>query len=144
MDPGDHSAHRSGGKIIERVSPPTVLLCGVPPLLAGILERLLAETSRVTRIEARPEPHELARALNEMAPALVIIHSDGSLLDPTARLVLEERAGVRILALSARGRRAYLYELNPRQTPLGEVSASMLRRLLAEPHRVEIPASVPD
>jgi hypothetical protein len=112
--------------------------------LAGILERLLAETSRVTRIEARPEPHELAHALNEMAPALVIIHSDGSLLDPAVRLVLEERAGVRILALSARGRRAYLYELNPRQTPLGEVSASMLRRLLAEPHRVEIPASVPD
>lgn len=117
---------------IGRVRPPTVLLCGVPPLFTGILELLLADAGRETRIEQRPAQDGLAAALDELAPTLVIVHNEGARLDPGVRHALEERARIRILALSARGRRAYLYELHPQQTPLGEASASMLRGLLAE------------
>jgi hypothetical protein len=96
-----------------------------------MLEGLLAD-GPPARIEKRGETDELAAALDELAPALVIVHNDGPGLHPGVRLVLEERARVRILALSARGRRAYLYELHPQRTPLGEASTSMLRGLLAE------------
>lgn len=90
-----------------------------PPLLNSLLVRLLAAAPDVQVLDGT--------AADESAPADVVVVSPPDPEHDTETVSLLYRfPRTRVLALDAGGRRAFLYELRPHRTSLGELSRESL------------------
>jgi len=95
----------------------TVALLVRPPMLHGILQRLLATDPEVQVLEDA--------SVAQGADVLVVTQSDPDDESiPVSMLLRSPRS--RVLALGADARRAVLFELRPHRTPLGELSRESL------------------
>jgi hypothetical protein len=94
----------------------TVALLVHPPMLHGIVARLLA---------ADPEVRVVEDAAAATADVLVVSQSDPDDEALPVSMLLRSPDS-RVLALGADARRAVLFELRPHRTPLGELSRESL------------------
>jgi hypothetical protein len=92
----------------------------MPRILREIIEQAVADESdmEIVEIEGRGVP--LRQTVESSKADFVIAGADYD-FGEVAR-VLEERPRLRVLAVAGHGREAFLYELRPMRTPLGEVS----------------------
>jgi hypothetical protein len=91
----------------------------MPPILREIIERAVGGEPDMELVRSGPEP-SLRAAVEASAAAFVISGADHDFAE-VARL-LDERPHLRMLSVAGDGREAFLYELRPTRTALGEVS----------------------
>jgi hypothetical protein len=96
----------------------TVALLVQPPMLRGILARLLATDPEVQVLDG-------ASAAARNADVLVLSQPDPEDEAVPVSMLLTSPTS-RVLALGADARRAVLFELRPHRTPLGELSRESL------------------
>jgi hypothetical protein len=92
----------------------------MPRILREIIEQAVADEPdmEIVGVEGRDVP--LRQAVESTRADFVMAGADYD-LGEVAR-VLDERPRLRVLAVAGDGREAFLYELRPTRTPLGEVS----------------------
>jgi hypothetical protein len=96
--------------------PVRVALLDLPQMLRAIVEDILDQADDVTVTEA---------PANDDADVVILgAHEDE--LPAAGRAQLERRPTAKVLTINGHGRNAYLYELRPHKTPLGEISADTL------------------
>ena len=91
----------------------------MPPILREIIERAVGGEPDLELVQSGPE-RSLRAAVEASAAEFVISGADHDFAE-VARL-LDERPRLRVLAVAGDGREAFLYELRPTRTALGEVS----------------------
>jgi hypothetical protein len=92
----------------------------MPRILREIIEQAVADESDMEIVEVGGRDVPLRQAVESSEADFVIAGADYD-FGEVAR-VLEERPRLRVLAVAGHGREAFLYELRPMRTPLGEVS----------------------
>ncbi len=90
----------------------------MPRILREIIEQAVADEPDMEIVEAGDVP--LGQAVESSMADFVIAGADYD-FGEVAR-ALDVRPRLRVLAVSGDGREAFLYELRPTRTPLGEVS----------------------
>lgn len=90
----------------------------MPRILREIIEQAVADEPDMEIVDAGDVP--LREAVESSKADFVIAGADYNFAE-VAR-VLDERPRLRVLAVAGDGREAFLYELRPTRTPLGEVS----------------------
>jgi DNA-binding NarL/FixJ family response regulator len=101
--------------------PPTrIALVDMPRILREIIEQAVADEPDMEIVEIEGSGVPLRQAVATARADFVIAGADYD-FGEVAR-VLDERPRLRILAVAGDGREAFLYELRPTRTPLGEVS----------------------
>jgi DNA-binding NarL/FixJ family response regulator len=116
-----------------------ILLVEMPRMLCDIITDVVASQSDMIVVGELPgRAGLLAAADRTRADVIVFGLGDADLPDDCAPL-FEAHPHIRLLGVAADGRRAFLYELRPQRTPLGEVSPQALLdaiRLAARSHAV--------
>lgn len=108
-----------------------VLLSGLPRMLRDIVAELIGAQPDMDVVDASAVP-ALGAALPELArrvrPHVVIVGGghDAQARSALGDALLRQAPELRVLALGADGRRAWLYEMRPCEVPLGEVSPAVL------------------
>jgi hypothetical protein len=103
--------------------PVRVALLDLPQMMSEIVKDILDQAMDVAVVKA-----------SEREDAdVVILATDGDDLPAAGRIQLARRATARVIAINGQGRSAYLYELRPHRTPLGEVSADSLLAAIRSP-----------
>jgi hypothetical protein len=102
--------------------PVRVAVVDLPPMLSDIVKDILNQPADVLIVGAE--------ATDEAD--VIILAAQGDELPPAGRSQLERRPAAKVLTISSEGRRAYLYELLPHRTNLGEVSTSSLLKAVLE------------
>lgn len=92
----------------------------MPRILREIIERAVADEPDMEIVDSEAGNMPLREAIEASEPDFVIAGADYD-FGEVAR-VLDERPRLRVLAVAGDGREAFLYELRPTRTPLGEVS----------------------
>jgi len=96
--------------------PVRVAVVDLPQMLSEIVKDILNHAADVAVVEpGRPDDVDV-----------VIVAARSDELPATGQVMLLRRPTVKVLTISGDGRRAYLHELLPHRTPLGEVSAETL------------------
>ena len=99
-----------------------ILLTGLTIAVADALEHILNSQGDMEVIGHLDDPLEILLAATLEGADVVILGLDQEELPGIASHLLSERPGLRILAVSPDGRRAFLFELRPQVVPLGELS----------------------
>lgn len=103
-----------------------IVLCGLPRLLADILRDTISghpDLELVGELIGRDSPWDELQGLS----ADVVLHgSDNGVDQVAARQLLYAAPRIRVFQLAARGADAYVYELRPHRTFLGELSPQEL------------------
>jgi DNA-binding NarL/FixJ family response regulator len=102
------------------VEPSRIVLVDMPRILREIIERAVADEPDMEIVDSEAGNMPLREAIEASEPDFVIAGADYD-FGEVAR-VLDERPRLRVLAVAGDGREAFLYELRPTRTPLGEVS----------------------
>jgi hypothetical protein len=112
--------------ITGRMRPVEVVLIDLPEVLSDIVTAILERDADV-RIAAqlRSEGSSFDPAVTG-AFDVAIVGGDGEALAGAVRDLLCSRPRLRALTVGGDGREAFLYELRPHRTPLGEVSPDTL------------------
>jgi len=105
-----------------------ILLVDVSPLLKEILLGEEEEEGFVV-VGELGRTDDLGQAIEDTSADLIVC-SDGKEPDVRWRSILDERARLRVLTLAHRGRATALHELHPRDSFLGEISATEFREIL--------------
>jgi hypothetical protein len=92
----------------------------MPRMLREIIERAVADEPDMVLVEADAPELPLHEAVESAGADFVIAGSDYDFGEVAQ--VLDERPRLRVLAVAGDGREAFLYELRPTRTPLGQVS----------------------
>lgn len=95
-----------------------VALLVQPPVLHSLILRLLAGDAGVQVVDGPPDPDRPAD--------VVVVSRDDPENDPDTVNMLFRFPRCRILSLGADARRAFLYELRPHRSSLGELSRESL------------------
>jgi hypothetical protein len=99
----------------------------MPAILHDIVKDALAGARGVTLVgDVQHRSRALAPEVERTNPAVVLLGSDHPELAEGRVPVFPGRADLKLLAVSADGREATLYELLPRTTALGELSPETL------------------
>jgi DNA-binding NarL/FixJ family response regulator len=112
-----------------------VVIADVPRVLRDIISTMLAQEpdiemlQDVTTLSGLVEP-----AATEPADVVVVGLRNAALPDVVAEL-FERRPTVRVLGIAGDGRHAYLHELRPHRTALGELSPEQLVRVIRDAGR---------
>jgi hypothetical protein len=110
-----------------------VVVIGLPELLAGIVRALAAERPQLHLAAVLPAGMALEAAACDHDADVVIAMSRGAGQDRAAMAaLLQRRPRLRAIALGDDGRNAVVYELRPRLTALGDVSAPQLLEATVE------------
>jgi DNA-binding NarL/FixJ family response regulator len=106
--------------------PIRVLLAEIPRILTDIIKDITASHEDIDVIGERAGFDDLTQtAIRTQADVVVVGKANGSGDDDYCEL-LRRRPRLKILAISADGRRGFLHELQPRVIPLGELSPNSL------------------
>lgn len=100
-----------------------VLLVDMPRLVRDLLERAIRAAPGLCLVDVREDLDDLRAATQEARPEFVVVGlgTDGA-LPPQAGDLLAEAARRKLLGIECRDGRAFLYELRPTTTALGEVA----------------------
>jgi DNA-binding NarL/FixJ family response regulator len=113
-----------------------VLLAGLPRILREIVEHALAEAQDIEVVGTVEALGAVNGNLAQLQPDVLIVglddESDATRLDR----FLYEMPRLTCLAIAGDARRAFLYELQPRAKPLGDVSPGGLVRAIRTLQRV--------
>lgn len=106
--------------------PIRVLLADMPRMMRDIIRDITSSHKDIDVIAELAQRDELIEAaIRTRADVVVVGKVTGSGQDEY-RDLLRKRPRLKILAISADGRRGFLHELQPRVIPLGEVSPDSL------------------
>ena len=96
--------------------PVRVAVVDLPQMLSEIVKNILEEAADVALV--KPSEREDAD--------VVILPAEGEDLPAAGLMQLARRPKAKVLTITGQGSTAYLYELRPHRTALGEVSADTL------------------
>ena len=98
-----------------------VLLVDMPRLVRDLMEDALRRAAGLTPV-VRENLDELPAAARSTGAEFVVVGvAEGGVLPPQAASLLDDAARRKLLGIEYRDGRAFLYELRPTTTPLGEV-----------------------
>jgi DNA-binding NarL/FixJ family response regulator len=101
--------------------PVRILLVDMPRLVRDMVESAARRDPDVEVVGVLDHADALGAATDDAE--VIVVGVDQQRLPASCRALLDERAaGLRLLGIEAGGGGAYLYELRPRQSPLGELS----------------------
>jgi DNA-binding NarL/FixJ family response regulator len=103
-----------------------VLLAQLPPVVREILEGVFADQADMRVVGAVNGPVELLVAAGQNEADIVILEMDDTELPGVASHLLDQYPRLKILTVTADGRRMFLYQFRPQLVSLGEM----------EPHRL--------
>lgn len=107
-----------------------VVLAGLPRIMREIVEHALADAADIEVVATVDGLGDVAGALPQTQPDVLVVgladESDATRLDA----FLYEMPRLTCLAIAGDARRAFLYELQPRAKPLGDVSPAGLVRAI--------------
>lgn len=106
----------------QRVVRVRVLLVAMPPMLKDIMQALSAEHPALEVVEQLGAEADLAAALTEYRPDVIVTCAGKSEVDELHRLLFA-RPRLRVLVVSRDGREAYVHTLVPNRVVLHDVSA---------------------
>jgi DNA-binding NarL/FixJ family response regulator len=112
---------RAGDGLLQRIQ---IVLVDMPRMLRDMIEEAVAAQPDMRVVETVPERSALLEATRRTRPEFVIfgIDDDEDDFPPGCLEVLEEQPRTRILGIQAAAGLAYLYELRPERTRIGEVA----------------------
>jgi hypothetical protein len=102
-----------------------VLMSGLPRILRDIVSELVAEQADMRVVGAFADdvgPDTLA----ELRPDVLVLGSRAADVPALCRGLVQRRPALKVLAVEGDGRRAWLYEMRPHQTLVGEISPAAL------------------
>jgi DNA-binding NarL/FixJ family response regulator len=102
------------------VQPSRIVLVDMPRLLREIIVQAVGDEPDLEIVPFEAHGAALRQTVESSRADFVIAGADYEFREVAQ--VLEERPRLRILAVAGQGREAFLYELRPTRTPLGEVS----------------------
>lgn len=106
---------------MERIQ---ILLVDMPRIVEEMIEQAVVAQPDMHVVGAVRDPDALVRAARETQPDFVIFglppEAEGGFPDGCTEL-LEEQPRTKALGVAVEASNAYLYELRPERTPLGEV-----------------------
>jgi DNA-binding NarL/FixJ family response regulator len=103
-----------------------LLLIDMSPMLREIMRGIVAGRSGITVAAEYPKVGSLLDVVDEHQADVVLFGDDSPGLSSECRELLETRPRVKLMLVSAEGRRTTLHELRPYREPLGEVSPDEL------------------
>ncbi len=103
------------------MEPIRVGLAGLSPMLRDLATGIVAEQPDMVVVGTYARCEEWQSALQKLPDILVVSISDTD-LPPACEELMTEQPRLRVIAVAGDARRAYMYELQPRRIPLGEVS----------------------
>lgn len=103
-----------------RVEPSRIVLVDLPRMLREIVEQAVMAEPDMVIVRDPGENHSLSATVGRTGADFVILGRDGELDEVDG--LLETHPHLRVLAVAGDGREAFLYELRPTRTPLGEIS----------------------
>ena len=113
-----------------------VLIAQLPRLLQDIVDDLLANAPDIEVTESGVPQLRLQASIASQHPHVVILACEEGEVERVSRHALgADRA--KVLAMTRGGREAYLFELHPRQIPLGEVSPGTLLGAIRNAERLQ-------
>jgi chemotaxis response regulator CheB len=115
------------------VKPTRVLLARLPRMLRDILREIIAAQPDMVIVAEADDAEDLVAATAPYAPDVLVVGLEASETQEVAHDVLRRAPWLRVLAIEAGGRRAWLHMLRPYQMLLGEVSPSMLLDAIRQP-----------
>jgi DNA-binding NarL/FixJ family response regulator len=101
-------------------------------MLGEIVTRLIDEQEDMATVSSPVSEERLLDQLAILEPKVVLIYCAHAEACAKARTILERKPHVRVIALTADGREAAMYELRPHHEPLGAVSSETLIRSIRE------------
>ena len=109
-----------------------VLLADLPKLLRTILLARLEAEEGVDLICWTGEDRTLSEAIREHRPDVLITDGNRSELIGALQSIVDVAPGLKLLAVSANGRQAFLYDLSPSRHELGEPTPTSLIRTVLD------------
>jgi chemotaxis response regulator CheB len=107
-----------------------VVLAYLPRLTRDLISRTLEDEPTIDVVHEAPDPGRSARQLiDETGADIVIVGAETPALLAEFRQLLDERARLRVLAVSGDGREARLYGVRPYEVILGEFSCDFVLEL---------------
>jgi two-component system, NarL family, response regulator DesR len=110
---------------LERIR---VLVAEIPQMLRDICTQVVGEQPDMVVVGESSEGMELLMAVGRTGADIVVLGLHDSELSGIGSHLLDAYPHLKVLGLTADGRRAFLYKLRPEKVPIGEVSP---QRLLA-------------
>ena len=101
------------------MEPISIVLVGLPRMLRDIIEQAVTPEPDMVIVSDPREP-SLAATVERTGADFVILGRDAGPTEVDGLLC--ENPRLRVLAVAGDGREAFLYELRPTRTPLGEIS----------------------
>lgn len=95
-------------------------------MLTDIITGLVESQADMVVVGVAEAGADLVSALDDTRPDVVILGLEDAQAAPVSAQALKGRPDLRVIGVSADGRRSSLYELRPCRVPLGELSAQGL------------------
>jgi DNA-binding NarL/FixJ family response regulator len=109
-----------------------VMIADVPRVLRDIIHTTLAEQADMEVVSDMTTVESLLEASASEPADVVVVGLRDAALPEVAVELFERRPTVRILGIAGDGRRAYLHELRPARTALGELSPEQLVQVIRD------------
>jgi hypothetical protein len=118
-----------------------IVVIGLPQILRDVITDIVADQPDMELVGDLPENADPAM-IEDLGGTFVAVGAgpSGELPDVCKGLLVRQAHGLRILGLSAEGRRGYLYELRPTEVAIGDVSPERLLNVI----RAAIPFDASD
>lgn len=104
----------------------------MPRMLLDIVTGVLRALDDMEVVDCGETPADPVQTATRTAADLVILGCQEDELTQVGDRLLEVNPRIKVLAVEADGRRAFLYELRPHKVPLGEVSPQTLVRAIRQ------------
>jgi DNA-binding NarL/FixJ family response regulator len=103
-----------------------VVVSGMPRMLREMVTALVQAQADMAVVGAASSDAELHPLALRTAPDVVILAVDDDGVPAAGRELVYREPHVKLIAVAAAGRQAWLYELRPVERPLGEMSPEVL------------------
>lgn len=107
-----------------------VLLAKLPPVVREILQGVFVDQADMRVVGAVNGPVELLVAAGQTGADVVILEMEDTELPGVASHLLDQYPRLKILTITADGRRMFLYQLRPQLVSLGEVEPQRLLQII--------------
>ncbi len=103
-----------------------IVLAGISRMLSDIITDVVTSQADMEMVGMVADPGMLATTVAEADADVVVLGVPDAELPSEYTMLLGARPQTRLLGVSGDGRRAFLYELRPHRSALGEVSPQAL------------------
>jgi hypothetical protein len=110
-----------------------ILLAALPQMLADIVSEVVAHEPDMQVVGAVDDSSEIADAALAVDADFLVVGVTGGALPDACEALLELNPAARVLAVARDGRQSFLYRLEPRARPLGELDPGVLVSAIRSP-----------